>query len=134
MTRMTGMNRPIGNILLKFTLGSEAWENKTKEMKASTESFQVLWIEISFVKKKNVICGVLYRQHNSPGSFLKYLEETIDKFTSTGKNLCLLGNLIYVYKNSKPVITVATSYWLFKVVISFQLLTNQHVFTKILQA
>ena len=29
---------------------------------------------------------------------------------------------------------VATSYWLFKVVISFQLLTNQHVFTKILQA
>ena len=102
--------------------------------KTSTESFQALWIEISFVKKKNVICGVLYRQHNSPESFLKYLEETIDKFTSTGKNLCLLGNLIYVYKNSKPVITVATSYWLFKVVISFQLLTNQHVFTKILQA
>ena len=61
-------------------------------MKASTESFQALWIEISFVKKKNVICGVLYRQHNSPESFLKYLEETIDKFTSTGKNLCLLGD------------------------------------------
>ena len=92
MTRMTGMNRPIGNILLKFTLGSKDWENKTKEMKASTESFQALWIEISFVKKKNVICGVLYRQHNSPESFLKYLEETIDKFTSTGKNLCLLGD------------------------------------------
>ena len=54
--------------------------------KDSTESFQALWIEISFVKKKNVICGVLYRQHNSPESFLKYLEETIDKFTSTGKN------------------------------------------------
>ena len=134
MTRMTGMNRPIGNILLKFTLGSEAWENKTKEMKASTESFQALWIEISFVKKKNVICGVLYRQHNSPESFLKYLEETIDKFTSTGKNLCLLGDLIYVYKKSKPVITIATYYWLFKVVISFQLFTNQHVFTTILQA
>ena len=30
--------------------------------------------------------------------------------------------------------TSATSYWLFKVVISSQLLTNQHVFTKILQA
>ena len=39
-------------------------------------------------------------------------------------------SLIYVYKKSKPVITVATSYWLFKVVISFRLLTNQHVFTK----
>ena len=54
--------------------------------KESTESFQALWIEISFVKKKNVICGVLYRQHNSPERFLKYLEETIDKFTSTEKN------------------------------------------------
>ena len=60
--------------------------------KTSTESFQALWIEISFVKNKNVICGVLYRQHNSPESFLKYLEETIDKFTSTEKNLCLLGD------------------------------------------
>ena len=27
--------------------------------KESTESFQALWTEISFVKKKNVICGVL---------------------------------------------------------------------------
>ena len=60
--------------------------------KASTESFQALWIEISFVKKKNVICGVIYCQYNSPGSFLKYLEESVDKFTSTGKNLCLLGD------------------------------------------
>ena len=25
-------NRPIGNIILKFTLGSEAWGNKTKEI------------------------------------------------------------------------------------------------------
>ena len=32
MTRMTGMNRPIGNIILKFTLGSEALGNKTKEI------------------------------------------------------------------------------------------------------
>ena len=44
------------------------------------------------LQKKNVIWAVLYRQHNSPESFLKYLEETIGKFTSTGKNLCLLGD------------------------------------------
>ena len=57
-------------------------------------------IEISFVKKKNVICGVLYRQHDSPENFLKYLEQTIDKFTSTGKNLCLLGDFnLCVQKN-----------------------------------
>ena len=28
---MTGMNRPIGNIILKFTLGSEAWGIKQKK-------------------------------------------------------------------------------------------------------
>ena len=47
--------------------------------KASTESFQALWIEISLVKKKNVICW---------------------KFTSTGKNLRLLGDFnLCVQKN-----------------------------------
>ena len=64
--------------------------------KASTESFQALWIEISFVKKKNVTCGVLYRQHNSPENFLKLTW----KFTSTGKNLRLLGDFnLCVQKN-----------------------------------
>ena len=119
MTRMTGMNRPIGNILLKFTLGSEDWENKTKEMKASTESFQALWIEISFVKKKNVICGVLYRQHNSPESFLKYLEETIDKFTSTGKNLCLLGDFNLCLQKIETCNYSRDFLLVFKVVICF---------------
>ena len=50
-------------------------------------------MKISFVKKKNVVCGVMYRQHNSSESFLKYLEETINKFTSTENNLiCRLGD------------------------------------------
>ena len=49
--------------------------------KVTTESFQALWIEISFVKQKNVICGIMYRQHNSPESFLKYIEEAIVKFS-----------------------------------------------------
>ena len=29
--------------------------------KTSNEAFQALWVEISFVKKKNVICGVMYK-------------------------------------------------------------------------
>ena len=39
----------------------------------SNESFQALWIEIRFLKKKNVICGIVYRQHNSPENFLNIL-------------------------------------------------------------
>ena len=36
--------------------------------KASNEAFQALWVEISFVKKKNIICGVIYASVNSSGA------------------------------------------------------------------
>ena len=45
-----------------------------------------------FVKKKNIICGVVYRQHNSPERFQKYFEETIEKFAALGKQICVLGD------------------------------------------
>ena len=35
-------------------------------------------------KKKNVICGVTYRQRNSPDLFERYFEETIEKLTPKG--------------------------------------------------
>ena len=37
--------------------------------KTSNEAFQALWVEISFVRKKNIICGVIYRQHSTPELF-----------------------------------------------------------------
>ena len=52
--------------------------------KTSNKAFQALRIEMPFVKKKNVICGVTYRQHNSPDLFQRYFEETIKKLTPTG--------------------------------------------------
>ena len=54
--------------------------------------FQALWIEISFVKKKNVICSVMYRQHNSPDHFQSHFEDTIEKLISTGKQLYIIGD------------------------------------------
>ena len=50
--------------------------------KTSNEAFQALWIEISLVKKKNVICSIIYRQHNSPERFLQYFDESIEKYTA----------------------------------------------------
>jgi len=44
-----------------------------------------LWVEISSAKKKNIICGVVYGQHNSPERFQEYFEETIKKFVALGK-------------------------------------------------
>ena len=40
--------------------------------KTSNEAFQALWIEMPFAKKKNVICGVTYRQRYSPDLFQRY--------------------------------------------------------------
>lgn len=42
--------------------------------KCSNESFQVLWIEIILPKTANIICGVIYRQHNTPNRFLSFLD------------------------------------------------------------
>ena len=45
--------------------------------KTSNEAFQALWVEISFVDHKNIVCGIIYRQHNSPDDFQTYLDRTI---------------------------------------------------------
>ena len=61
--------------------------------KTSDEAFQALWIELCCAEKKSLVCGIIYRQHNSPEKFQKYFEETIENFTSSGKRLCLLGDI-----------------------------------------
>ena len=40
--------------------------------KTANEEFQALWIEISLVKKKNIICSIMYRECNSPERFQQY--------------------------------------------------------------
>ena len=60
--------------------------------KTSNKAFQVLWTELSFVNKKNVICGIFYRQHNSPEIFQSYFDETIEKRASSGKHIVIMGD------------------------------------------
>ena len=60
--------------------------------KTTNEAFQALWIEISFVSTKNVICGILDRQHYSPERFQQYFDETIEKFVSSGKHVVIMGD------------------------------------------
>ena len=93
--------------------------------KASNEAFQALWVEISFVKKKNIICGVVYRQHNSPERFQKYFEETIGKFVSLDKQICVLGDFNIDLLKAQSSNYSHDFLWLFKVVISFQQSINQ---------
>ena len=34
----------------------------------------------------------MYRQHNNPDRFLKYFEESVERYSATGKQLCILGD------------------------------------------
>ena len=50
-----------------------------------------------FASKKNTICGIIYRQHNSPERFLKYFEQTLENFISTGKYVCVMDDFNLVF-------------------------------------
>ena len=60
--------------------------------KTSNEAFRVLWVEISFVNPKNIVCGIIYGQHNSPDYFLTYLDKTIEILVSDDKDVYIMGD------------------------------------------
>ena len=55
--------------------------------KTYNTAFQALRTEISLVKKKNVICGIIYRQHNSPERFQQYFDESIEKYMALDEEI-----------------------------------------------
>ena len=66
----------------------------TKSLKKiSNEPFQALWLEIKFTKKSSIICGVVYRLHNSADCLLEYFEETVDQYSATDKSIYLSGDI-----------------------------------------
>ena len=61
--------------------------------KTSNEASQASWIEIHLSRQPNIICGVMYRQHNSPQQFLDYFDETLEKFSALNKPIFIMGDL-----------------------------------------
>ena len=55
-------------------------------------NLSALWIEISFSKQRNVICGIIYRRHNYPDFSVEYFSDIIEKVASTGKTICFSGD------------------------------------------
>ena len=43
-------------------------------------------------QKKDVICGIIYRQHNSPEGFQQYFDETCEKYAVQGKPVYIMGD------------------------------------------
>ena len=60
--------------------------------RTSKDAFQALWIEIESLKSKNIVCGVIYRQHNDPEQFLQYVDFTLEKLSSSDKVVYLMGD------------------------------------------
>ena len=66
--------------------------NITSKIRKLGVIMEALWIEISHEKQKNVICGIIYRHHNSPDQFIEYFNDATEKLASTGKTLYLMGD------------------------------------------
>ena len=46
--------------------------------RTSEEALQALWIDIQFFKRPNIICGIIYRKHNSPQGFQDDFDDDCD--------------------------------------------------------
>ena len=81
----------------------ERFQYQTIE-RCSNEAFQALFVELHLPKNANIICGVLYRQHNSPERFQEYFDSTMEKLSATGKQIILMGdfniNLLHYHTNT----------------------------------
>ena len=79
------------------------WKLCLKRSKSQfNKAFQALWVEIHQTNVANIICGVLYRQHNSPEQFLKYFEEAAEDLNATGKPVYVMtdANINLLHFNS----------------------------------
>ena len=60
--------------------------------KCPNVAFQALWITSHLRKHANITCRVVYRQHNSPELFQEYFDGTIEKLSTSGKQIFLMGD------------------------------------------
>ena len=59
----------------------------------SNNAFQALWFEIYIANGKKIICGVLYRQHNSPENFQNYFEDILRELAmGSNKPIYIMGD------------------------------------------
>ena len=79
----------------------------TKSLKKPLMSLFRHWLEIEFTKKSNIICGVVYRQHNSADCLLEYFEETLDQYSTTSKSIYLFGDININILSQRLVITLS---------------------------
>ena len=58
--------------------------------KVFDEAFQSLWIEIQLPQKSNIICGIIYRQYNSPKRFQEYFDDKLERLITSKKSIYIM--------------------------------------------
>ena len=72
-------------------------------------------------KKSNIICGVIYRQHNSPEQVQSYFDETLEIPSAHNKPVYVMGDFnIQISLNLKPVALLTIFYYLYNAFLSSQ--------------
>ena len=61
--------------------------------KTTNGAFQAPWVEIIQAKHANILCGIIYRQHNSPERFQVYLKKQL-------RSMLSLANLFTLWVTS----------------------------------
>ena len=67
--------------------------SKIDELSKKEDDFESLWIEIKNNKKKNIICGCIYKHPNTDSvKFIKYIESTLSKTDCNKYDVFLMGD------------------------------------------
>ena len=67
--------------------------NYTVIERTSEEAFQALWIDIQFFGRPNIICGIIYRKHNSPQGFQDDFDEALERIGPSNKSVFIMGHV-----------------------------------------
>lgn len=61
--------------------------------RTSEEAFQALWIDIQFFGRPNIICGIIYKKHNSPQDIQDYFDEALERIGPSNKSIFIMGHV-----------------------------------------
>ena len=90
----TPTNSLKGGVAMFINKDFDAYERT--ELKAQTDLFEGVWVEIKNKNSKNIVCGCIYRHPNNLKSdiseFNKYLDSTLSKLVKEKKEIYMCGD------------------------------------------
>ena len=87
----TPSNSPKGGTAIYVNDDYDVFERT--DIKAQTDLFESVWVEIKNKQSKNIVCGCIYRHPNQKISeFNKYLDSTLKKITDENKEVYICGD------------------------------------------